>query len=71
MEIDDWAIINSTGGWLDGVVRWDGNTSTWQPPEGTYAVRRSEINLSVLPLHPDILNDPVEIFIDIEEAGTY
>jgi hypothetical protein len=71
MEIDDWAIINTGGGWLEMVVRWDGNTSTWQPPEGTYAVRRSEMDLSTLPLHPDILNDPVEIILDIEEAGTY
>ena len=71
MEIDDWAIINSTGGWLEMVIRWDGNTETWPLPEGTYAVRRSEINLDSLPLSPDILNDPVEIFVDIEEAGSY
>jgi hypothetical protein len=71
MEIDDWAIINTAGGWIEMVIRWDGNTETWPLPEGTYAVRRSEINLDVLPLHPDILNDPVEIFVDIEEAGSY
>jgi hypothetical protein len=71
MEIDDWAIINTAGGWLEMVVRWDGNTETWPLPEGTYAVRRSEINLDSLPLSPEILNDPVEIFIDIEEAGSY
>lgn len=71
MEIDDWAIINTAGGWLEMVVRWDGNTSAWQPPEGTYAVLRSEMDLSTLPLHPDIINDPVEIFVDIEEAGSY
>jgi hypothetical protein len=71
MEIDDWAIINTAGGWLEMVVRWDGNTETWPIPEGTYAVRRSEINLDSLPLSPDILNDPVEIFVDIEEAGSY
>ncbi len=53
------------------VVRWDGNTETWPLPEGTYAVRRSEINLNSLPLSPEILNDPVEIFVDIEEAGSY
>jgi hypothetical protein len=71
MEIDDWAIINTAGGWLEMVVRWDGNTETWPLPEGTYAVRRSEINLNSLPLSPEILNDPVEIFVDIEEAGSY
>jgi hypothetical protein len=71
MEIDDWAIINTAGGWLEMVVRWDGNTETWPIPEGTYAVRRSEINLDSLPLSPEILNDPVEIFVDIEEAGSY
>jgi hypothetical protein len=71
MEIDDWAIINTAGGWLEMVVRWDGNTETWPLPEGTYAVRRSEINLDSLPLSPEILNDPVEIFVDIEEAGSY
>jgi hypothetical protein len=71
MEIDDWAIINTAGGWLEMVVRWDGNTETWPLPEGTYAIRRSEINLDSLPLSPEILNDPVEIFVDIEEAGSY
>jgi hypothetical protein len=71
MEIDDWAIINTAGGWIEMVIRWDGNTETWPLPEGTYAVRRSEINLDSLPLNPEILNDPVEIFVDIEEAGSY
>ena len=53
MEIDDWAIIDQAGGWLVTVVRWTGDTSVWNPPAGTYAVLRSEINLSDLPENPE------------------
>jgi hypothetical protein len=56
---------------LENTILWDGNTETWQPPQGTIVKLESEVNVSTLPLHPDILNDPVEIIIDIEEAGSY
>lgn len=53
MEIDDWAIINEKHGWLEMVIRWDGNTETWPLPEGTYAIRRNEVDISTLPVNPE------------------
>ena len=47
-----YAIINEQGGWLENLVVWNGDTSTWQPPAGTYAVLVSEIDLSALPQKP-------------------
>jgi hypothetical protein len=46
MEIDDWAIINKEGNFVEMVIRWDGNTETWPLPEGTYAVKRNEADFS-------------------------
>jgi hypothetical protein len=69
--IERYVILNADGGWLENTILWDGNTETWQPPQGTIVKLESEVNFSTLPLHPDILNDPVEIIIDIEEAGSY
>jgi hypothetical protein len=48
MEIDDWAIINKEGNFVEMVIRWDGNTETWPLPEGTYAVKRSEVDYSII-----------------------
>jgi hypothetical protein len=69
--IERYVILNADGGWLENTILWDGNTETWQPPQGTIVKLESEVDFSTLPLHPDILNDPVEIIIDIEEAGSY
>jgi hypothetical protein len=69
--MNTYALLDSNGGWLVNLVVWDGDTNKWQPPQGTNAVLASEIDFSALPLHPDILNDPVEIILDIEEAGSY
>ena len=69
--MDTYAIIDKEGGWLVNLVVWNGNLEDWQPPQGTLAKLESEVDFSTLPLHPDILNDPVEIIIDIEEAGSY
>ena len=69
--IETYAIIDDVGGWCVNVVLWDGNLETWQPPTRTHTILASEVDFSTLPLHPDILNDPVEIFIDIEAAGSY
>jgi len=46
MEIDDWAIINKEGNFVEMVIRWDGNTETWPLPEGMYAVKRNEADFS-------------------------
>jgi hypothetical protein len=70
-NMEKYVIIDNAGGWLVNLVVWDGDTNKWQPPQGTNAVLASEIDFSTLPLHPNILNDPVEIFVDIEEAGSY
>ena len=69
--IERYVILNEDGGWLENTILWDGNTETWQPPQGTIVQLESEVNISSLPLHPEIINDPVEIILDIEEAGTY
>lgn len=66
-----YAIIDNAGGWLVNLVMWDGNTETWNPPAGTTAVLLKDVDISTLPISPDILNDPVEIIIDIEGAGQY
>ena len=33
--IERYVILNKDGGWLENTILWDGNTKTWQPPEGT------------------------------------
>lgn len=47
-----YAIIVNDGGWLYSIVDWDGNTQTWEPPVGTYAVLASEIDINNLPPKP-------------------
>ena len=65
---EKYAVINTEGGWLEFLVDWNKDLyPLWQPPTGTYAVLASEIDLSTL---PDIF-DPVEIILEIEEAGSY
>lgn len=49
-----YAIINDGGGWLENLVVWNGDKSTWQPPIGTRAVLASEIDLAALPQNPQI-----------------
>ena len=49
-----YAIINEQGGWLENLVVWNGDTNSWQPPAGTYAVLVSEIDLSALPQKPQV-----------------
>jgi len=69
--IQRYAVLNSEGGWLENTILWDGNINTWQPPSGNFVKLEREVNLSLLPEHPNILNDPVENFLDIEVAGSY
>ncbi len=51
--MENYAIINIDGGWLENIVLWDGNLKTWQPPNGTKAVIASEVDFSTLPERPD------------------
>lgn len=46
MEIDDWLIVNFETHEVDMCIRWDGNTTTWPLPKGTYAVKRNEADFS-------------------------
>ena len=69
--IKRYVILNKEGGWLENTIFWDGNTETWQPPQGAIVKLESEVNFPTLPINPEILNDPVEIIVDIEEAGQY
>jgi len=51
---EQYAIINSDGGWLDFLTNWDKNLyPSWQPLPNTYAVLASEIDLSALPEKPE------------------
>jgi len=70
--LERYAIINEAGNWLENIIVLDtADASGWIPPEGTIIKLASEVDFTALSLHPDILNDPVEIFVDIEAAGTY
>jgi hypothetical protein len=69
--MEKYAIIDNAGGWLVNLVVWDGDTDKWQPPVGTTAIPVEDVDFSTLPINPEILNDPVEIIVDIEEAGQY
>jgi len=53
MEIDDWLIVNSETHEVEMGIRWDGNTETWPLPEGTHAVRRSELDYSKIQPKPE------------------
>lgn len=53
MEIKTYALIDIEGGWLVNLVRWDGDTQKWQPPEGTRAVLASEVDFQALPERPE------------------
>ena len=66
-----YVILNKNGGWLENIILWDGNIETWQPPKEVIVKQENEIDLTTIPKNPEELNDPVEIILDIEEAGTY
>ena len=51
--IERYVILNKDGGWLENTILWDGNTETWQPPEGTIARLESEIDYATLPPRPE------------------
>jgi len=42
-----YAIVHPASGIVVNVVEWDGNTATWQPPEGYQAVEDSEAKAGV------------------------
>ena len=51
--IERYVILNAEGGWLENTILWDGNTETWQPPEGTIVKLESEIDYATLPEKPE------------------
>jgi hypothetical protein len=70
--LERYAIINEAGGWLENLIVLDtSNAAGWIPEEGTIIKLASEVDFSTLPKTPEELNDPIEIIIDIEEAGSY
>jgi hypothetical protein len=52
-NMDTYAILDETGGWLVNLVKWTGDLSEWQPPEGTIAVPADEVDFSSLPDNPN------------------
>jgi len=50
--MNTYAIIDSNGGWLVNLIIWDGSTS-WTPPEGTYAIKLEDIDIATLPEKPE------------------
>lgn len=46
-----YAVINTAGGYLVNVVRWDG-VSAWSPPDGTTVVLASTVDFATLPPPP-------------------
>ena len=53
--IERYVILNADGGWLENTILWDGDTETWQPPEGTIAVLASSIDINNLPSNPNLI----------------
>jgi len=53
MEIDDWAIIDKEGKWIEMVIRWDGNEKEWPLPKGTYAIKLKDLDFSTIKEKPE------------------
>lgn len=51
--MQNYAILNEEGGWLENIVVWDGNLEKWQPPIKTIAKPESEIDYQKLPQKPE------------------
>jgi hypothetical protein len=51
--VQKYVILDAVGGWFVNLVLWDGNTETWQPPEGTIARLADEVDFSTLPQNPN------------------
>jgi hypothetical protein len=54
--MNNYAILDKDGGWLINTVVWDGDTSKWNPPDGTIAIPANEVNFSELPVNPNEVN---------------
>jgi hypothetical protein len=54
---EPYLILDASGGWLVNFVMWDGNTETWQPPEGTIARLAADVDISSLPPSPEESHD--------------
>lgn len=52
--MDTYVILDGVGGWLVNLVVWDGDAKNWQPPNGTIAIKASEVNFETLPQNPDL-----------------
>lgn len=43
-----YAILDKQGGWLVNLIIWDGDTEKWQPPDGTVALKASDVDFEAL-----------------------
>ncbi len=53
--MNSYALLDKLGGWLVNLVVWNGDTSTWQPPENVIAKPTSEIDFANLPVNPNAI----------------
>ena len=51
--VQKYVILDAVTGEFVNLVLWDGNTETWQPPEGTIARIADEFDFNTLPQNPD------------------
>jgi hypothetical protein len=70
-----YAILNKTGGWLETVTIWDGNTGTWKPTDDKIAVLESQINYSSLPSKPsqevtEVMQSPTGTIVNADVSLT-
>ncbi len=51
--VEKYVILDAKDGSFMNLVLWDGNTSTWQPPEGTVAKLASDFDFNSLTHNSD------------------
>jgi hypothetical protein len=66
---EKYAILDQAAGHLINVVLWDGDTSKWQPPAGTSAVRLADIDLATLPPAPAPEAEPITAEEHLRSVG--
>lgn len=66
---EKYAILDQANGHLVNTVLWDGDTSKWQPPTGTTAIRLADVDLATLPPAPQPEAEPVSAESHLASIG--